>query len=125
MKPKPELRVTLEAMRDEFESGQLLVEIAPAPRPAHQLHCIRVVCSKNAPWYRRFCAAFPSSRRRLKRLPDTAIRRRETARALARLLAGQQAGLYGPRLLDAARIYWRKNAAELRARLAAETEAAA
>jgi hypothetical protein len=120
---KPELRVTLEAMRDEFESGQLLVEIAPAPDPRHEQHCVRVVCGKNALWYRRFCAAFPSSRRRLKRLPDTAIRRRETARALTRLIAGEPAGLYGPRLLDAARIYWRQNAADLRARLAVEAAA--
>lgn len=121
---KPELFVTLSAMRDELNEHRLTVDLAPAPSPRHGLHFVRVVCEKNAPWYREFCARFPSSRRGVR--VRTAIRRRETLAALNSLLADQPAGpVYGPRLLDAALTYWKRHRADLRERLAAEMESAA
>lgn len=121
---KPELEITLRSMLAELQSSRLVVVVAPAPDPRHQGHGVRCVCEKNAPWYRDFCAAFPSSRRRLRSLPDTAIRRRDTEDALAALLAGRPAGpLYTQRLLDAARAYWRRHRAALRASLAESTAA--
>jgi len=122
----PELNLTLRQMLEELDSHCLQVEVAPAPEPKHLVHYVRVVVCKNAPWYRRFCAQFPSSRRDQNRKGRTAIRRRETRRALERLIAGLPAGpVYGPRLIEAARAYWRRHAAELRERLAAECPAAA
>lgn len=116
---KPELRITLESMLDEIQSAALDVQLAPAPDARHEGHCIRVVCGKNAAWYRAFCARFPSSRIRARSKPDTAIRRRETVRHLRDMLAGGTGGTcYGPRLIDAARAYWKRNATELRERLA-------
>ena len=123
---KPELRITLEAMLGELESSALVVVLAPAPDARHEGHCVRCVAEKNARWYRAFCAAFPSSRRRSRALADTAIRRRETVRCLAAMLAGERVGpVYGPRLLDAARAYWKRHADELEARLLSEAQAEA
>ncbi len=110
------IRAALAAMLDELESQGLAVELAPAPDPRHEMHFVRVVVSKNPPWYRAFCERFLSSRKRSRRLPDTAIRRAHALRALRALLDGQSAGpCYGPRLLDAAAIYARRNAARLAA----------
>lgn len=121
---KPELFVTLCAMRDELNEHRLTVDLAPAPSPRHELHFVRVVCEKNAPWYREFCARFPSSRRGTR--IRTAIRRRETLAALKAMLADEKPGpVYGPRLLDAARTYWKRHQTDLRARLTAEMETAA
>lgn len=116
------LRVTLRAMLDELESSRLHVEVIPAPSPRHEGHGVRAVFEQNAAWYRRFCASFLSSRRRPSAKVDTAIRRRETVRALRRLLDKGAAGpVYGPRLIDAARAYWKRHAADLRARMESET----
>lgn len=121
---KTELFATLSAMHDELQSSRLDVQLAPAPDPRHQGHFIRVVCERNCDWYREFCARFPSSRRGVR--VRTAIRRHTTLAALDAMLADQSAGeVYGPRLLDAARTYWKRNRADLRARLAAEMETAA
>ncbi len=111
-----ETRAALAAMLDELESQGLAVELAPAPSPRHEMHLVRVVVSKNPAWYRSFCERFPSTRNRARRLPDTAIRRAHTLRALRALLDGESAGpCYGPRLIDAAKAYARRNAAHLAA----------
>lgn len=106
-------RATLAAMLDEVEAHMLTVCLAPAPRPAHSGHCVRVRMDINPPWYRAFCAAFPSARGVRRGKMDTAIRRRETANALRAMIAGRMPPRYGPRLLDAARSYWRRHKAEI------------
>jgi hypothetical protein len=50
---------------------------------------IRVAFNRNATWYRRFCSAHLSSRRRRNACPDTKIKRRNVEELLARLAAGR------------------------------------
>lgn len=108
---------TLEMMRAELESHMLAVALAPAPRPMHAGHCVRVKVDQNPLWYRRLCAEFPSARRRRNPRPDTRIRRRETIIALDRLArtGGEVRFQYDERLLAAARAYYRQNRAALAA----------
>lgn len=75
-------------LREEFEAHNLAVMLVPQRDPPNPGACLRVAVSRNATWYRRFCARHPSSRRRRNLCPDTCIRRREISRLLARLLAG-------------------------------------
>lgn len=116
--------MTLQCMLDELESARLDVHLAPAPHPRRELHCVRIVASRNPTWYRQLCAAHLSQRVRRNPRPDTLIRRRETLRALRRMIAGRSdVGIYGPRLLDVARAYFRRHRHEIEARLAAELAA--
>lgn len=102
--------VTLQCMLDELEAGALEVQLAPAPRPAHEGHCIRVIANLNARWYRDFCAEHLSARLRRNPRPDTIIRRRDTIRALRAMIAGRSTGpIYAARLTDAARSYYRRH----------------
>lgn len=118
----PAKLLTLSAMLDELESSSLVVELAPAPSPRHEGHCVRVVSDRNAKWYRDFCAAYSSTRRRKNPRSDTAIRRADTIRALRAMIAGRDSGtLYAERLTIAARAYFRRN----RNALLAQIEAAA
>ena len=71
----------------ELESYRLEVSLTPARSPRHESHCVRVATGQNPTWYRRLCAAHPSSRRRTKF--DTRVRRGNIANILARLAAGQ------------------------------------
>lgn len=113
-----ELHATLSAMLDELQSSRLVVVVCEAPEPAHEGHGVRVAVEKNAAWYRQFCASFPSSRRDQNRHGRTAIKRRDTEAALRAMLAGGTGGpCYGPRLMDAARRYWRRNRAEIAERI--------
>lgn len=122
VKIKPEMVATFAAMLEELESSRLVVCVAPAPDPRHTGHGVRCVFEKNAAWYRAFCAAFPSSRRDQNSKGRTAIKRRETSANLLRLVSGIRAGpVYGPRLFDAARAYWKKNQKEIRERMRAES----
>lgn len=115
---------TLRAMLDELESSALEIVLAPAPRPMHAGHCVRVVAGRNARWYREFCAAYASTRRRRNPRPDTAIRRADTVAALHRMIAGRDSGtIYAERLTLAARLYWRRNSQMLRAMMHAEAAA--
>ena len=119
-----ELFITLTAMREELQSSRLEVGLAPPPEPRHEGHMIRVVLERNCLWYRQLCARFSSSRKGTR--TRTAIKRRETLRALNSLLAGTPAaGIYAHRIMDAARSYWKRNARELRERLASDMEVAA
>lgn len=106
-------RLTLRAMLEELESHRLEVCLAPAPTPMHSGHMVRVRCDINPRWYRDFCATFSSGRGWRRGKADTVIRRQHTARALRAMLGGRMPPAYGPRLLDAARRYWRTHRVQL------------
>ncbi|HQF38821.1 MAG TPA: hypothetical protein PK322_06860 [Opitutaceae bacterium] len=73
----------------ELESHRLEVALVPARHPRHEMHFVRVVIGQNPPWYRRICAANPSSRRRAKTAPDTRVRRANVLAVLGSLAAGK------------------------------------
>jgi len=73
----------------ELESHRLEVALFPARHPRHETHCVRVAVGQNPTWYRRLCAAHPSSRRRSKTAPDTRIRRANVLAVLGALAAGK------------------------------------
>lgn len=79
----------LEEMLNELESSCLEVILVPERRRTCEGGCIRVAVSKNALWYRQFCATYLSTRKRRNLAPDTCIRRRETLNALRRMIAGK------------------------------------
>lgn len=58
---------------------------------------IRIVLSENVKWYRDFCAEWMVCRKRYKRA-RTIIKRRDTIKALQRILAGSSSGVYAERL---------------------------
>jgi hypothetical protein len=93
-----DLSKTAKALRDELAATRLVVVLAPAKRGSA---CVRVVESQNPEWYRRLCSQHGSARRDLRRWRKhkTAIRRRETLRALERIAAGETRGVYVERLL--------------------------
>lgn len=87
-------------MLAELEGGQLEVVLAPCLHEVNVGGCIRVAVSRNADWYRRFCARHLSSRLRRNLAPDTRIKRRDTIRLLQRLIAGHESpSKYAPELL--------------------------
>lgn len=74
-----------------------MVILAPSERGQGY---IRAVIEKNADWYQRFCADYPSSRSpKRKRIPRTAIRRLTTIRGLRQLAHGYAVNEYAHRLL--------------------------
>lgn len=77
-------RIALRGMLAELTSHRLEVILAPSDRPevAAQGGMKRVLMDRNADWYRRMCLDHPSSRKRLKRAPDTRIKRADTILAL-------------------------------------------
>lgn len=78
----------------ELESNQLTVILVPQKRPTNEGGMIRVAASKNCDWYRRFCAAYPSSRKRKNAKFDTRIKRFRTIDALQKMLAGGRSTYY-------------------------------
>lgn len=73
---------------------------------------VRCAVSKNAPWYRRFCARHASSRFRKNTAFDTKIKRRDTLRVLGALCDGKPtASQYVPEILGEARARVRANPA--------------
>lgn len=99
-----ELREALSLMLEELESNRLEVMLVPQRRRTNECGMIRVAVSKNAKWYRDFCAQYPSGRFRRNAAPDTRIKRAQTERTLRRLLAGVPArGEYAHRILPLAR----------------------
>jgi hypothetical protein len=76
----------LEIMLAELEGNRLEVALIPCRKPCNEGGSIRVAVAKNATWYRRFCGRNLSSR--LRRNPDTRIRRKDVQRLLSRLIAG-------------------------------------
>ncbi|MBC7365237.1 MAG: hypothetical protein H7343_00275 [Undibacterium sp.] len=90
------------AMRDELESNRLDVGLCPDKRGCPR-RLLRVAMSRNAPWYREFCAAHSSGRVRRNRAFDTRIRRRDLLAVLSRLIdCGESRSGYAPRLLSLA-----------------------
>lgn len=83
---------------NELFNNSLEVCLIPAPDKRHSQHYIRAVESANAKWYQKFCSEYPSSRRGFK--TRTAIKRRETVRALESLANGVVKGVYGERLVE-------------------------
>jgi hypothetical protein len=97
MKLHDELRKTAGIMRAELERSRLTVALAPCER-GRANNMIRAVDSKNPEWYRAFCRQYPSSRRRKRKKPDTAIKRANTLRALSELEQGEMKTEYAERL---------------------------
>ena len=81
-------RAAARHLLDELESHQLHVVLVPQKTFTNHGGMIRVAAERNCDWYRRFCLEHPSSRRRRKAAPDTAIKRAHTLRTLRRLAAG-------------------------------------
>lgn len=89
----------LRDMLDELDGSRLVVALVPQRHFTNEGGCVRVAIEKNAPWYRNFCAVYPSGRVRRNAAPDTRIRRANTRRALLALIAGRDGGIYGAHLL--------------------------
>jgi hypothetical protein len=90
-------------MLNELEANQLVVMLVPQKRHTNEGGMIRVAVSKNATWYRKFCAAHPSSRKRRNAAPDTRIKRRETIAALNAMIAGVHSTYHREALMGIAR----------------------
>lgn len=95
----PEVAAEIQLMLDELESNRLEVCLVPCRQRVNEGGMIRVAVSRNAKWYRDFCASRPSSRIRKNAAPDTIIKRRGTRRALEALLAGRESSIYSSQLL--------------------------
>lgn len=92
----------LEGMLGALKNNRLEIGLAPSKHieNATRGKKIRVVVQVNADWYRRFCADFPSSRKRDNRTFDTAIRRPKTIVALERMLLSKTArSVYAHRIM--------------------------
>jgi hypothetical protein len=90
-----------EWMLYELESNYLEVVLIPARDQRHEGHYIRAVQYQNADWYRKFCAEYLSGRRTQNAKGRTLIKRRETIRALQKILQGVvDDSVYVERLLD-------------------------
>jgi hypothetical protein len=106
MKAPPRIQRAKDAALDlliELESTRLEVVLMPS----HDWDCakrggrIRVVQSRNCKWYRDFCSSYQTNRKRARQrrnYSDTKIKRRETVRALERMIDGNFYGLYAERL---------------------------
>lgn len=89
----------------ELESNSLQVCLAPSKRGINESDQIRVALSRNANWYRAMCAKFQSGRKKSRTNFDTLIKRRETLKALNRLIDGRALGtVYEERILAAAKL---------------------
>jgi hypothetical protein len=94
----------LEYMQAELESNSLQVCLAPSKRRLNEHDQIRVALSRNANWYRTMCARFQSGRKKSRTNFDTLIKRRETLKALNRLIEGRALGtVYEARILAIAK----------------------
>lgn len=92
-------------MLGELESTCLQVALVPERRRTHECGMIRVAVSQNALWYRKFCDANRSSRKRKNNAPDTCIKRAHTLRILRRLVAGLPTkGYYVDQIMRIARL---------------------
>jgi hypothetical protein len=98
----PAILEAVEAMRNELESSCLEVILVPQRRRTNEGGMVRVAVSKNATWYRKFCGAHLSSRKRRNNAPDTAIKRADTLRGLDELARGECRSTYARRLLEIA-----------------------
>lgn len=90
-----------EQMREELEGRRLEVVLVPSPVehwPTGRKR--RVVCERNPAWYRELCRQYPArrTRPRLRRKPDTLIKRRHALRALAEIEDGRIETEYAKRV---------------------------
>lgn len=97
-------------MRDELDAYRLEVVLVPQRYRTNEGGMIRVAATKNAQWYRNFCARYASSRRRKNCAFDTRIKRRDTLRVLDGLInKSRAASQYAADFLAEARARARKN----------------
>jgi hypothetical protein len=99
----PDLAAALGEMRDELDANRLEVVLVPQRHFTNEGGMIRCAVSKNAKWYRDFCASHASTRTRKKSAFDTRIRRANTLRTLAAILTGDTRSVYAAELLAIAR----------------------
>jgi hypothetical protein len=100
----PSTAAALTEMRDELECNRLEVFLVPQRIRTNEGGMIRAAYSKNASWYRFFCACYSSSRRRRNALFDTRIKRRDTLRVLNGLINnGRSKSKYAEDVLEIAR----------------------
>lgn len=93
----------LEYMLQELQSNRLEVVLAPSKRRDRREHdMIRVRVSSNCAWYRSFCRANSSTRKRRNSHHDTCIKRFRTIDALEKMIAGQRSTYYFNQLSDIA-----------------------
>lgn len=97
------LTTALNQMLCELEGNQLVVMLVPQKWHTNEGGMIRVAVSKNAKWYRDFCKAHPSSRKRRNNAPDTRIKRFRTVAALQAMISGTRSTYYHQQLLTIAR----------------------
>lgn len=95
----------VEMMLAELESSCLEVALVPSRHFVNEGGCVRVAVSKNAKWYRDFCARHASGRSRNNRAFDTRIKRRNVVRTLNAILRGRARSKYVPELLRLAKRY--------------------
>lgn len=95
----------VEQMLGELESSCLEVVLVPSRQRVNECGCIRVAVSRNATWYRRFCARHASGRIRNNAAFDTRIKRRNVVRTLNAILRGRARSKYVPELLRIAARY--------------------
>ncbi len=91
MEPRTAARYMLEELE---QHGLIVCKIRNPERQSW----IRVTMEVNCEWYRAFCSQFGSTRRRKNQCFDTCIKRAHTIRALRRIIAGEDAGVYEERL---------------------------
>lgn len=65
-----------------LEGHRLTVVLVPADQPRHSGHMVRSVQEANTKWYRDFCGAYESCRKRKRRKFETKIKRSHTISAL-------------------------------------------
>ena len=99
----PALVEELGTMLAELEENRLEVVLVPQRYRTNEGGMVRVALSRNAPWYREFCASYPSGRRRKNAAFDTRIKRRDTSRLVESLLAGKARSAYAAHVLAIAR----------------------
>jgi len=97
----PTQRRALRMMLAEMSIHRLEVTLAPSKRDPDSGSKIRVVMDKNADWYQRMCADYPSTRKRMNRAADTAIKREHTVTALEKVIkTGWAIGFYQQTVLN-------------------------
>lgn len=99
-----EIKTTARVMLDELQAGSLEVAKVPIENGYK-----RVVCNQNTEWYREFCNDHISYKHGRFRRPRTFIKRRDTERALTRIMEGKLNSVYAVRLLPYVEKFWQEN----------------
>lgn len=105
---KEKVTYALAHILSDLESNKLEVVLVPLDPRKHNWNeggCKRVAVCVPPAWYRRLCAANPSSRGVRRGGFDTRIRRANVLRAIARLASGKYTGKYRDDLLRIARSF--------------------